>query len=595
MYQNYPFLPPADWHDFPTGSAEDAALVAQWNVNLSGFTNQGMTGVPWLTPAGNTDPKKVPFPAATNYYNPANGTPAGDPTIVPIPWNVFPGRILGYNPSMPGTTALQLADTGTSVSGTFPAITKDPCTGAKEDKPYGPYGPRGWQDEYCEWSVQYDPGTNNIRRIDFTCENPEYWNTLWMVSPEMVLTQYQQTLDNPNITMADLVLTDANGNTVMDPGTGRPAYNPLNKWNCGPQTTKSADGTVTAGGAMHLTSTPNTIQTEIGLGASATVQRVSGSQDKNKLICCAQFGQIYRNSDPNIGGSVNSIVNQDTNLLGTDLTVSLTNPPGLYIQMPTPAALQQYSMKGNPTFDFSTCFTVKRGYKGTDPNLPASLASINTIAGSVNDFILHLTFEIPQGYSAEDITIDNSSTPGFGKGQLQYGGQIALTFNNHIIATAYGVDTLPDAVGCVGNPDQVAAQPVQLFHSDIFSAMSGTMIKNPVTEAQPLLANSTMIAPLVGVDRVYPMVLVCSLPDGADASTIPVTFYNGKDADPNISATIVNTGTISYAVPGNTYPSTYTYLELNVDLLTTAQGGVRGIALGNDYIMPAMLNVQAFS
>src|SRR5581483_1753409 len=50
---------------------------------------------------------------------------------------------------------------------------------------YGPYGPRGWMDEYCEWCVTRDQN-GKIIRIDFVCENPEYWNTLWMVSPETV-------------------------------------------------------------------------------------------------------------------------------------------------------------------------------------------------------------------------------------------------------------------------------------------------------------------------------------------------------------------------------------------------------------------------
>ena len=48
---------------------------------------------------------------------------------------------------------------------------------------FGPPGPRGWQDEYCEWSVTRDPASNKITSVMFTCENPDYWFTLWQVDP----------------------------------------------------------------------------------------------------------------------------------------------------------------------------------------------------------------------------------------------------------------------------------------------------------------------------------------------------------------------------------------------------------------------------
>lgn len=588
MFENFPFLPPADWHDFPQGSNEDNALVAQWNANLAGFTSQGIIGNPWTADGV--------FPATPNYFNPATNNPEGQPdAIAPVQWDVFPGRILAYNPDMPANEALQLADTGSYNGGTFPVINSNPCDPKNtETEAYGPYGPRGWQDEYCEWSVQYDPGTTNIRRVDFTCENPEYWNTLWMTDPGMVLQRYQETLDNNSITMADLTLMyaatpGATPTAVIDPSTGRPAYNPLNKWNCGPQSTFNSQGQITSGGAMHLTSTPNTIQTEIGLGSSATVQRKSGNANINNLICCGKFGQIYRNSDPNIGAAVNRTVNKENNgsIPNTDYQITLTNPPGLYIQMPN---LALYSMNGAPDFDFSTCFTVKRGYASTSPNLPAPLQAINTITGTANDFILHLTFEVPEGYTAADITIDNTnSSQNLGKGPLQWGGQIAATFNNQILATAYAIDSLPAPIGCVGDAGQASTQAVQLFHADIFAAMYNTLIPNPVTSAQPLLSNSTMIAPLAQQGNTYSMVLVTAV---ADTPT-SLTFYNNGTADSSITATINNSFDISYSVPGNTYPSSYTALAITVTVGSSAATGLRGIAVNSDPVMPALLNIIA--
>lgn len=150
--------------------------------------------------------------------------------------------------------------------------------------PYGPYGPRGWQDEYCEWSVTRN-AQGKIIRVDFVCENPEYWNSLWMIDPNRVLELYQSTLGKPQIRIEDLYLYDKDNKVVIDPSTGRPGYNPLNKWNSG------TDSNDSAGGAMHLTSTPNTLQTEIGLASAATLQRKIGNYDPNALICCAQYGQ----------------------------------------------------------------------------------------------------------------------------------------------------------------------------------------------------------------------------------------------------------------------------------------------------------------
>ena len=91
---------------------------------------------------------------------------------------------------------------------------------------------------------------------------------------------------------------------MIDPSTGRPAYNPLNKWNSGP---KAVRGTNASGGAMHLTSTPNTLQTEMALAGGATILRPCGNGVPQTVICCAQYGQAYRNSDPHIGQQVNQV------------------------------------------------------------------------------------------------------------------------------------------------------------------------------------------------------------------------------------------------------------------------------------------------
>src|SRR5262249_19256063 len=70
------------------------------------------------------------------------------------------------------------------------------------------------------------------------------------------------------VARADLELSDPKtGKPVIDPSTGAAAYNPLNKWNRG--TVSARGGANASGGAVHLTSTPNTLQTEL-VSAAAT-------------------------------------------------------------------------------------------------------------------------------------------------------------------------------------------------------------------------------------------------------------------------------------------------------------------------------------
>ncbi len=352
---NFPYLPPADWHDFTPGTANDTQLIAQINTNLEGFTAQNVIGSPWLTAGA--------FPPSPGYFSPGTSTDPGNnsqnkPGAQAIEWNVFPGRINSYFPTMPLADQYCICDTGYMLNGfPIPSIG-NPCDSTAPTKPYGPYGPRGWQDEYCEWCITYDvtpgtdpiPGTTPISRVDFTCENPEYIGSVWLVDPAQVVTIYQNALNQPGIILDDLCMKDAQGNSITDPATGQYIYNPLNKWNCGPQCTYDSNGNVTSGGAMHLTSTPNTIQTEIAISAYATVPRVSGNNDKSSLICCGQFGQIYRNSDPNIGSGINNVVNGGLTpgqSPTTFNTITLINPPGLYMQFPD-YTQYTWAATGNP-------------------------------------------------------------------------------------------------------------------------------------------------------------------------------------------------------------------------------------------------------
>jgi len=540
---NFQFRTPAAIVDFPGNTEKQNALNNLWSSNLNGFTQQGMLSNPW---------NSTNTPPTTNYYNPITNNPPS--AAAPVQWSAFPGR-LAYNfPNASPAQLNQMADTGVMPS----EISNSPCSPPGDSVPYYPYGPRGWQDEYCEWAVTRDPVSKKITRIDFTCENPEYWNSLWLIDPNQVLLLYQTILSKPQITLADLSVPG-----IADPITQRPVYNPLNKWNNGPVSNSSQ------GGAIHLTSTPNTLQTEIGLATAATVLRNNPSgttgntvwqnpAQNNALLCDAQYGQKYRNSDPNIGAAVNGFVNNAN-------VVTLADPPGLYIQMPDFVGNNYQTPDGT---DASTFWTIARG------SLTLNDQSGTPLPGN---FILHAVFEVPasKGYTVSDIQINGN--------YINWGSQVAATFDMQIVASAYA-GTKPQGYDAVGNtpPATTLAQPVQLFYADYFNAFYSTMVPNPVNNPIPLLSNSTFVPATVfrsanGVSMVLVAATCTAVPGN------PATYPTVSFDDLNITATVTSVQTgINYAVPGNSMPNNgYTALFITVNVGINTAVGPRSVFVTN--------------
>ena len=564
------FRSPADQatRDLASDPARLVAFSQLWTGYLDGFTQQSIVGNPWQA----TNAENTPY-----YYNPLTTVIPSTAKSLPIQWSAMPGRISAYNASdwdnaLTQEQINQLADYGwqpdrtSPERSTFPSIVTDPCTNKAENLEYGPYGPRGWQDEYCEWSVLRDPATNKILRIDFTCENPEYWYTLWRVAPDVVLSLYQTTLGNPSIIMDDLCLKDANGANVVDPSTELPAYNPLNKWNAGPTRTE------TSGGAMHLTSTPNTLQTEIGLAGAATVQRSSHPNGPDELICCSQYGQPMRNSDPHIGASANALV-------GKGNAISLSDPPGLYMQQPN---FSQYALPASApaSAKASDFWTVLRG-----------VTTLNDMYGTPlpGQFVLHAVYEVPAalGFTVSDITINEAP--------ILYAAQIAATFNMEINATAIPLTGALMSFACMGTPASPAPQPLQMFHTVLWDAYSAAVEPLHPGPALPLASNTVIVPPFVRAGSTsVPLTLICTGVVTGPAGQLPAVTFDGPDA---IVATVAGrVGEVTYTVPGNSYPSTSQVLTLEVQVPSTAAPGLRGVAITNfgstvPQMAPAFLHV----
>jgi hypothetical protein len=258
---------------------------------------------------------------------------------------------------------------------------------------------RELQDEYCEWSVQRDPGTDKIVRITFTCEAPEYWAFLASAAPDRALALYREHID-PNVQLNELFL--ANGR-----------YNPRNRWNAS-----------TVNGAMHLIQPSNTLSAEIELAAGASVVRMVGGNlltGEQELIKCGQYGAPERHSDPHIGAQVNSLTRQKAD-------VTLQNPIGLYFH-------------GLDTAGWETP-------DGSDPG------SFWSYPRGSDDKPVRAVFEVPAGHGfvVGDITIGGRT--------IDFGAQVADRISMKLtgVATRFGRSNVAPMTAC-RRPKEFEATP----------------------------------------------------------------------------------------------------------------------------------------
>ena len=410
----------------------------------------------------------------------------------------------------------ELADTGKVAAlpgfkDGFPAVTPAVCPqldwtqDPKTWQSFGPPGPRGWQDEYCEWTVTRN-AQGKIIQVDFTCENPEYWFILWQADPEVVLREYRAVV-SPKVELADLYLKNAKGEPVKNPITGQYAYDPLNKWNSGPNA-----------GAMHLTSPPNTVGAEVYLAAAATLVRPDASEaNAPSLICCSNYGQPYRNSDPHIGFTANQFVYQNGQML------TLANPIGLYLQTPD---FSQYTLPANAPASVkpSDFWQVTRG-------------RLAAAAGTSYDQVLHATYRVPPdlGFTVSDIAIGGQA--------IQWGSQITRTITMALAAIALPAATRPAQLPC---PTQ-APVPVNLWPQLL---MDDTLLNAYLRSPEGI---PPMPPPALHLGRSYSNItLFCanylydpkshpeiSFPGGGITATVTKTYYPPKDGPTISNPTVV--------------------------------------------------------
>jgi phosphatidylserine/phosphatidylglycerophosphate/cardiolipin synthase-like enzyme len=347
----------------PPGFLDDLSepQKVQWSQTVSG----------WLDRARQGQPDQNDGPRA-QFFNPLTTPPAADATVAVISWNAFPRQV--KSDSISDKQRWRRADSDRNV-----------------------------QDEYCEWSVTHDPASGKIIRVTFTCEGPEYWETLATMNPDKVVALYQEFV-SPLIRREDLFV---NG-----------VYDPLNRFNRG-----------TSDGAMHLIQAANSLSAEIELGAAATIRRLRNGQEltgAQELIRCSRYGEAGRNSDPFIGEQVNALARRKAD-------ISINNPVGLYFHEFNPVGWVTPRTPSAPD--------------GVDPR------KFWRYVRGQDDHFVRAVFEVPPGtgYVVGDIEIDGKA--------IEFGAQIAdfITIKLEGLATRIGQSTVAPVNGCKGAIQLVAA------------------------------------------------------------------------------------------------------------------------------------------
>ncbi len=547
------FNTPANWEDFPPGPQRDA-LHWRWNLNVNGWTEQAITGNPWTS---NLDSPR------SYYYNPLTTPIPPPPQSITrlVEWIAFPNRITTYlGPPQYYFTQDQLfafADNGfvfdpgtlpspiPDAAKTFlPPIPQNVCpyisSTPQPTMPYGPAGARGWMDEYCEWAVERDAG-GKIVRVMFTCENAEYWFALWTVSPGKVLELYK-TLVSPKVTMEDLYLLDTAGKPVHDPTIGQIAYNPLNKWN------NSTRLLPDSGGAVHLTSPPNSLPAEIGLGAAATIQRTENANPQD-VICCTPYGQSFRHSDPHIGYTINEAVG------ALNMQISIANPVGLYIQEPDFENVELPAEWLRAGLTAQQFWHLERGVPGMG---------------------LHAVFRAPDGRKDLDLSrIRINGRP------LQWGSQIAQTFQVGLYGTLIPPCNVPSPqtpLGCptAEDPAPNRPAPAQLIAFDVMRAYLAANISGDSSMAAPVIKRGQSLKNMALVTTGTSSDTAITFPGGGIQVKVRQFLENER-----------------YHVPGNTNGGTYNIFVLDLEVASDAPTGQRSLLLGTTYnaAAPAFVTV----
>jgi hypothetical protein len=423
------YQPPAGVKDFDR-SANPAKLYDAWDDFI-----------------GNGVASDSSMPA---WYDPAKPPSAAQPQTAAPPWTGLPRRAAILNSDDVFKAAKAIDAPVAFGSGADGLSDAQPTFLDAHNKPIGGFLYRA-QDEYLEWVTMRDPD-GVVREIWFTCEGPEYWQTI-AADRTLLVTLY-----------AELMGVAANG---IDSSKlyFQEACSQANLYGGGPIQYKAGDynpyNGYNAQWAIHLTQGANTLGAEIALAQGGSLIWGNPVKSSNPdLICCAEYGDPNRNSDPKIGKEVNDLVR-------TQMYVTLRDPIGLYIQ---------------PNIDPSNF---------TDWNNAAIVAIgsyfVPTRMSADGKLVLRARFAVPPGVmrNGKQARVGDLNYMGV---PIQYGGQVADAILMNLFAQAL--------------PGALAQKPQSCRGHACFSPTNPSyIITAPAGKPCPTQAGTNLLAEVIQVRK----------------------------------------------------------------------------------------------
>jgi hypothetical protein len=401
--------PPAGISDFD-GGHNPPALYSAWDQ--------------WISQQMATTPD---FPA---WYESTHPPVAGTPATASPPWQGLPrtALILNGNDVRAAAKAVENAVAfGTGVDALL--VNQPPFLNAAGQPVSGfKYRP---MDEYLEWVTKTD-ADGVVRELWFTCEGPEYWQLIATQDPDLLVALYAQILGVPDTSVDKTRLFFSETLTHVEPFARNQKltfkkgdYNPYNEYNIS--------------GAVHLTQGANTLGAEIGLAMAGSL--IYGNPPKTTdpaLICCAQYGEPNRFSDPTIGKEVNDLARAGK-------FVTLRDPVGLYIA----------SINGANFTDWNG---------NSIPNLSSYLTPIRKSADG--SLILRAVFKVPDGVMKNGKQARVGDLNYLGQ-PITTGGQVAHAVTMHLFGQALPGAPQQTPQSCLGHPCTDPAHPGFIVLTDI--------------------------------------------------------------------------------------------------------------------------------
>ncbi len=430
------FMPPANLKDFDRSAIKDK-LYQDWHNFIENYITL-------------VDPT-MGWPSTPAFFDQSNPPVAQTPAVAAPAWTGLPGVALRLN-RMDVVQAAKQVENPIDFGSPDPLLENFPAfLDAQNQVVQGlQYRP---QDEYLEWvSVKDTEGV--ITEVIFTCEGPEYWQII-AEDQDLLLALYQEMVPNNQIKKEDLLFSQdvwfGGKQSPNQPPDGMAGgYNPYNKWNIA--------------GCIHLSQPNNNLGAEINLARRASLLYQATSDPD--LICCAQYGEVNRNSDPTIGSGVNAQV-----VAGKQ--VSLRNPVGLY--MASIDSSQFTTLTGDPIANFNQYFVPLR----------------QSLDGQM---IVRARFKVPDGIMSNGKQVRVGDLLVNGQ-PIVTGGQIANAITMQLFAL-----TLPSAPSqspnsCLGHPCPDPNHPGFIIDTPISQSCPTTTGQAHEALLAKQQANALVVAP----------------------------------------------------------------------------------------------------